>query len=396
MINLVMNKNGCINYNYTKNNSEILRLLIVNSLIEQGFKLDKDSNILITKDISKDEARALHKSYRRDKLLKEKLFLKNNLYKLEGFFANGKDIDPLNFQPSIIPVEGDTEYSRLFRLATLIWSVPVSQGFGRRVRFLVIDEHNSKLVGIFALGDPVFNLKIRDQWIGWDHNQRASKLYNVMDLFILGAVPPYSNLLCGKLVAMIAVSDIVQKYIYYRYQGRVTTIKGEQKNPQLGLITTTSALGRSSIYNRIKFHEKLIFLKIGQTQGWGHFHLGNGTFELMRRFLKENKNPVEKRNRFGQGPNWKMRAARTCLSLLGLSPNLLRHGIKRDFYAIPLANNFREYLLGQSEELDLLDFNSTDLVQYFKNRWFFPRIERFPDFIKIKANETLKDFYELI
>ena len=173
MINLVMNRNGCINYNYTNNNSEILGLLIVNSLIEQGFKLDKDSNILITEDTSKDEARALHKSYRRDKLLKEKLFLKNNLYKLEGFFANGKDIDPLNFQPSIIPVEGDTEYSRLFRLATLIWSVPVSQGFGRRVRFLVIDEHNSKLVGIFALGDTVFNLKIRDQWIGWDHNQRA-------------------------------------------------------------------------------------------------------------------------------------------------------------------------------------------------------------------------------
>lgn len=385
-----------IQYGCDNDKREILRLLIINSLIEQGFKLDMDRNLIITEEPSKDKARALHRSYRREKLLKEKIFLKKNFEKLRYFFASGNDIDPLNFQPFIIPVERNTEYSRLFRLATLIWSVPVSQGFGRRVRFLVIDKHNSKLVGIFALGDPVFNLRIRDEWIGWNHRQRASKLYNVMDLFILGAVPPYSDLLCGKLIALIAISDIVQKYIYSRYKGNITTIKGEKKNPKLALVTTTSALGRSSIYNRIKYNDKLVFLKIGQTQGWGHFHLGNETFEMMRRFLKENEDPVEKRNRFGQGPNWKMRTARTCLSLLGLSPNLLRHGIKRDFYAIPLAENFREYLLSQSNELNFIDFKFADFVQYFKTRWFFPRIERFPDFTKIKADETFKELYELI
>ena len=36
------------------------------------------------------------------------------------------------------------------------------------------------------------------------------RLRNVMDAFVLGAVPPYRELLCGKLVAMLAASDEVR------------------------------------------------------------------------------------------------------------------------------------------------------------------------------------------
>ena len=35
-------------------------------------------------------------------------------------------------------------------------------GFGRRLRFLVWDDSNGKLIGILAIGDPVFNLSVRD------------------------------------------------------------------------------------------------------------------------------------------------------------------------------------------------------------------------------------------
>ena len=46
----------------------------------------------------------------------------------------------------------DEVHTAVFRYASLHWSVPVSQGYGRRTRFLVIDEQNEKLIGIFALG----------------------------------------------------------------------------------------------------------------------------------------------------------------------------------------------------------------------------------------------------
>jgi hypothetical protein len=79
----------------------------------------------------------------------------------------------------------------------------VSNGFGRRLRYLVWDDYNHKLMGIIAIGDPVFNLSVRDNLIGWDVAARGERLVNIMDAYVLGALPPYNALLGGKLVACL-------------------------------------------------------------------------------------------------------------------------------------------------------------------------------------------------
>jgi hypothetical protein len=119
--------------------------------------------------------------------------------------------------PRLELVEADTWQSDLFRLAGLSWSVPVSAGFGRRLRYLVWDDSNEKLIGIIALGDPVFNLKVRDELIDWTSKDRAKRLVNIMDAYVLGAVPPYNFLLGGKLVASLIRTkevrdDFAKKY----------------------------------------------------------------------------------------------------------------------------------------------------------------------------------------
>jgi hypothetical protein len=86
-------------------------------------------------------------------------------------------------------ISGGTWESDLFRLAALTWSVPVSNGFGRRLRYLVWDNHNNKLIGIIAIGDPVFNLSVRDTLIDWDAKARGERLVNLMDAYVLGAGP---------------------------------------------------------------------------------------------------------------------------------------------------------------------------------------------------------------
>ena len=62
-----------------------------------------------------------------------------------------EDLCITGITPHLIPVEPSTEGSRLFAAATLTWSVPVSQGFGRRMRFLVRDDRNGKLIGIIPV-----------------------------------------------------------------------------------------------------------------------------------------------------------------------------------------------------------------------------------------------------
>ena len=85
---------------------------------------------------------------------------------IDTHLADGDEIVPSLVSPELIQVKAGTQDANLFRLATMLWSVPVSQGFGRRLRFLVRDRQNGKLIGLFALGDPVFNQRARDSWIG--------------------------------------------------------------------------------------------------------------------------------------------------------------------------------------------------------------------------------------
>jgi hypothetical protein len=80
----------------------------------------------------------------------------------------------------------------LFRYVRLHWSIPTSAGYGRRLRFLVY-EVNGKLIGLFGLSDPVFNLGPRDAWIGWDSETKARRLRYVMGLFVLGPAKSHSG-----------------------------------------------------------------------------------------------------------------------------------------------------------------------------------------------------------
>lgn len=122
--------------------------------------------------LSKEIIRASHAHQRAEVTQKELRVLSRHSERLLQQFANGSEIVPELIQPELVPVISDEWSGHLFRFAALLWSVPVSHGYGRRMRFLVRDRQNGKLIGIFALGDPVFNLQCRDQWIGWDVNDR--------------------------------------------------------------------------------------------------------------------------------------------------------------------------------------------------------------------------------
>ena len=55
-------------------------------------------------------------------------------------------------------------------------------------------------------------------------------------------------------------------------------ISGKQKRARLFVVTTSSSLGRSSVYNRLKLDGTEYFKSIGYTGGWGHFHIPDELF----------------------------------------------------------------------------------------------------------------------
>lgn len=356
--------------------TDSLRKAIHTHLLSLGFSKNGDG-YFVDGELTKQRIRDLHSVHRREVLERNRSFVETHGPELVHHFATGTQIDPASIDPELVEVKPDSLESRLFRFASLLWSVPVSQGFGRRLRFLVRDRQNGCLIGLFALGDPVFNLSARDNWIGWTHKDRSQRLVHVMDAYVVGALPPYSFLIGGKLVAALMGSKEVKDAYERKYLGKRAIISKKRKRARLVLLTTTSALGRSSIYNRLAIPEGPRFIRIGVTKGFGHFHLSGEIFELLRAYLEALGHPYASGHRFGMGPNWKIRVVRTALEKLGIDGNaILRHGIEREVYAIPLARNWRDILLGNQKNVRSCVLPVSEIADFCLRRWIIPRAAR--------------------
>jgi len=352
-----------------------LKRLIVESITAKGFRLN-GRGIVPPDHLDKHAIRGLQSPAVSHRVARSREGLIRREPTLLRHFAHGSEVEPSRIRPRLVEIAPDTEEELLFRYASLHWSVPVSSGYGRRIRFLVRDEHNGKLIGIFGLGDPVFNLKARDAWIGWSAPARRENLYHVMDAYVLGAVPPYSRLLCGKLVAMLAASDEVRQAFRRKYRGKRSLIRGRSLDGRLAMVTTMSALGKSSIYNRLSYSGRLLYRTAGYSKGSGEFHFSDGLYPAISEYAARNCEPSEKKAAFGDGFRSKREVIRKALASLGLSREWVYHGINREVFVVPLASNTAEFLRGEHLRLRCYRQNVQDLFEYFRERWLLPRAER--------------------
>lgn len=362
-----------------------LRRDILLSLRRQGY-LVRNGRVELPVNVTKDDLRRINEMACQRKREEARPRLARHEEHLLRYIAAGYEVLPEKVRPRLVQVQSGTADELLFRYACLHWSIPVSPGYGRRLRFLVMDQSNGKLMGLFGLGDPVYSLRARDHWIGWDVEAKKERLYHVMDAFVLGAVPPYSHLLCGKLVAMLARSDTVRKAFRQRYGGRKSLISGKVRKPYLALITTASALGRSSLYNRIRINGTEYWHRIGTTEGWGEFHFSNGVYADIRAYAERWCEATAKKESWGTGFRNKREVIRKVLSRLDLSTDLGNHGIKREIYGAPLGHDALAFLRGETEYPRFISATETSIWNAFRKRWFLPRAERYADFLAFEPH----------
>ena len=345
-----------------------------------GFRKSHDG-VLRVSGSGKEIVRTLHRAQREERLKANRTFIAENGEKLLGYFASGHEVDPARISPVLERVSAGTLQGNLFRLASLTWSVPVSNGFGRRLRYLVWDENNGKLLGLIAIGDPVFNLAVRDRLIGWDAQDRSARLVNLMDAYVLGAVPPYNALLGGKLIACLLRSRDIYDDFAKTYGGTTGIISQEEKKARLLAITTSSSMGRSSVYNRLKLGGVAYLKSIGYTGGWGHFHIPDRLFAELRDYLRDIDHTYADQHRFGEGPNWRLRTTRAALSALGFKDDMLRHGIQREVFICQLAANASKILKTGKGRPDLGALLSVgEIAELAMERWIVPRASRRPEY----------------
>lgn len=226
-------------------------------------------------------------------------------------------------------------------------------------------------------------------------NRKCKIGSNMMDIIVCGAIPPYNELLGGKLVSMLACSPTVIRDYTLRYSNKISEIASRMKgkrvirDSRLVYLGTTSlyAIG-SSQYNRIKMPLSsgcvLEYRKMGVTEGFGTLFFSRETTSLFSRIMELQDGGKRINHVFGEGTSPRFRMISRGLSTIGIRADaFLRHYSPRIVYSIDLAKNTKEFLMGIDEDVDygfdLYDeeevLNRTqEICDYWYSRWLEKRL----------------------
>lgn len=218
----------------------------------------------------------------------------------------------------------------------------------------------------------------------------ASRL---LELNVCGAVPPYGDLLAGKLAAVaVASREIIDAYAI-RYADKISEISSQMagraiiRSADACVITTTSLYGlAASQYNRLRLSvpvegaqpREVRWEDLGQTEGYGTTHFGEETVEALRAFSMERRGGRRVNNLFGEGQSPRLRQVREAFDDLGLdSDGLLRHSQPRRVYALELFPGARE-CLRMNERAAASQPTFEAIADAWLTRWLVPRVAHRP------------------
>lgn len=230
---------------------------------------------------------------------------------------------------------------------------------------------------------------------------------SLMELNVCGAIPPYNEILGGKLVALLATSPQVIHDYKERYANKASMIasriKGEDVFRPADLVyvgTTSLYYVGSSQYNRLKIPGKVfgsdfdvIWKRLGMTIGFGTMHISKATTLSLTEATSENYNRIN--HVFGEGASPKMRLLTMSIRELLESTNedskdFSKHAMSRIVYGACLAKNTIDYLMGKADKpdyyTDLNDYEAgtQKVIDYWVTRWLGSRLNYEPIYSRIR------------
>ena len=294
--------------------------------------------------------------------------------KYSHLFRSGQDIDPAKIKPVMHLAPLGTDWGDLFVVVRSLWSMPYNKGYGRRLRFVIFDEHHEAVIGIIGLQSPPADLGCRDKRFTYPEDRKLELVNCTMDAYSVGAIPPYSFLLGGKLCAGLVAADPVRQAYWRQYARKRTLMEGASIKQPLAAVTTTSAFGKSSMYNRLRHEDRLLAEPIGYTLGYGTLHLEH-LYRDIRAYLEMSAG--YNNSGFGAGPKARWQNVSNALHKLGLTGELLRHGVKREVFLYSLVKNLEDGMAGGNFG-GPIQLSTDDYAQFWLDRWALPRAARFP------------------
>ena len=230
---------------------------------------------------------------------------------------------------------------------------------------------------------------------------------SLMELNVCGAIPPYNEILGGKLVALLATSPQVVHDYKKRYADKASEIasrlKGQPVYRPADLVyvgTTSLYYVGSSQYNRLKIPGKIfdsdfdiVWKKLGMTIGFGTMHISKATTMSLTEATSDGFNRIN--HVFGEGASPKMRLLTMSIRELLESTNedskdFSKHAMSRIVYGACLAENTFDYLMGKDSApkyyTDMEDYRegTKKVIDYWRNRWLSSRLNYEPIYQRMR------------
>lgn len=230
---------------------------------------------------------------------------------------------------------------------------------------------------------------------------------SLMELNVCGAIPPYNEILGGKLVALLAASPQVIHDYRERYASKASMIASRLKGADvfrpadLVYVGTTSLyyVG-SSQYNRLKIPGSvfnsdfdIVWKRLGMTIGFGTMHISKATTLSLTEATSNGYNRIN--HVFGEGASPKMRLLTMAIRELLESTNedskdFSKHAMSRIVYGVCLAKNTIDYLMGKAERpeyyTDIANYQegTQKIIDFWSTRWLKSRLNFLPIYQRIR------------
>ena len=265
-----------------------------------------------------------------------------------------------------------------------------NSNIGRNLFYTVVDENSGKYLGVICISSDFLDLTPRDKEIGWPKEvktQQGMINHTAIGSTIVPLQPLCFNYMGGKLLALLCLSDTVQKDWKERYGD---TLVG---------VTTTSLYGNTKSGGLSQYDGLEHWNKMGFSSGSVAFETSRDTKNMIYDWVKFNypqkyfewwdaKNPKGlplKRDH-------KNRTLNFAYSKLGIPKNLIRTEHQRGIYFSPLYDNTFEYLRKEIKDDVLVksfDTSEQALTDIWKTKYAKGRISM----LKKKNNVSFESLF---
>jgi hypothetical protein len=250
-----------------------------------------------------------------------------------------------------------------------------NSNIGRNLFYVLTDEITNKYLGVICISSDFLDLTPRDSSIGWSRDvktQQGMINHTAIGSTIVPLQPLGFNYMGGKLLALMCLSDTVQKDWRERY-GDV-----------LAGVTTTSLYGNTKSGGLSQYDGLEHWTKMGFSSGSVAFEPTRKTMNLVFDWIKENYPrkyfewwEAKNLNGLPLKRDHKNRSLNFAYSKLGIPKELIRTEHQRGIYFSPLYNNTNEFLRKEITEIDLVksfDTSEETLTNIWKTKYAKGRI----------------------